>query len=187
MLDDLVTLMFTRVPKQGREREWEYAIAKMGRAARDFPGHMGTTVLKPRPGVREAYQIIVRFDSLDNFRRWESSVDRERLLQELESLESESVTYGQGTGLETWFELPEDTGNRHAMIPPPRHKMMVVSGIGVYLTITPLLLFLGPQLKGLPLYVLTLIMVTIMSVLLTYIVMPFMTKIFRRWLYKHRY
>ena len=186
MLNDPVTLMFTRVPKHGRERDWELSIAEMDRAARNFPGHMGTTALKPRAGIGKAYRIIVRFDSLDNFRRWETSEERERLLQELESMESEPVTFWQETGLETWFELPEDVGKHHMMIPPPRHKMMVVSCIGVYLTITPLLISLGPQLSGFPIYVVTLVLVAITSVLLTYVVMPVMSRIFRHWLYERQ-
>lgn len=186
MLDDPVTLMFTRVPKHGKERDWEAAMAMMGKAASEYPGHVGTTVLKPRKGINDAYRVIVNFDSLDNFRRWETSAERERLLHELESLESEPVTFRHESGLETWFEMPEDVGTGHAMIPPPRHKMMVVSGVGVYLTITPLLLFLGPLLQGVPVYILTAIMVLTMSVLLTYVVMPLMTKVFRPWLYCQR-
>lgn len=64
--------------------------------------------------------------------------------------------------------------------------MMVVSCIGVYLTITPLLISLGPQLSGFPIYVVTLVLVAITSVLLTYVVMPVMSRIFRHWLYERQ-
>ena len=186
MCKDPVTLIFTRVPKSGCEQQWKETMAEIGRVAQDFPGNLGTTVLKPRPGVERVYRIIVKFDSMENFRRWERSSERQDLLKHLEAMESEPVTLEKITGLETWFELPSEAINQQAMIPPPRYKMMITSAIGVYLTITPLLFFLGPFLERFPLYISTIFTVSIMAVLLTYMVMPLMTRIFRPWLYSDR-
>lgn len=183
MLNNSVTLMITRVPKSGCERDWELAVKEIVRAAGNCPGGLGTTVIKPREGILEAYQIIVKFDSTENFRIWEMSKEREELLRKLECMESEPVKYGHDTGLETWFELPESAGLRQPMVPPQRFKMMVVSGMGVYLTITPLLYALGSWLQLLPVYLSTMVLVAITVMLLTYVVMPAMTRIFRTWLY----
>ena len=183
MFNDPVTLIFTRVPKAGCERQWEELMAEIGRVSYNFPGNLGATVLKPRPGVERAYRIIVKFDSMANFQRWESSSERRDLIKNLESMESEPVTREKITGLETWFELPSEAIDQQAMIPPPRYKMMIASAIGVYLTITPLLFFLGPFLEQFPLYISTIFTVVITAVLLTYLVMPLITRILRRWLY----
>ena len=158
-------------------------MTEIGRVAQDFPGNLGTTVLKPRPGADRAYRIIVKFDSMANFQHWETSPERQELIKRIETMESEPVTREKITGLETWFELPGEAINQQAMIPPPRHKMMIASAIGVYLTITPLLFFLGPFLERFPLYISTIFTVAITAVLLTYIVMPLITRIFRSWLY----
>lgn len=182
MLKDSVTLMITRVPKPGREHEWEELITRLLRVAQDFPGNLGTTVLKPISQATPAYRIIVRFDNSASLNRWETSPDRLQQLKILEAMESVPVTIEQATGLEAWFELPADALARQ-MSPPPRYKMMLASGIGVYLTIMPLLFFLGSFLDRFPQYVSTLILVSIAVVLLTYAVMPLVTRILRPWLY----
>lgn len=179
MLDDPVTLAITRVPRPGCELEWEEVVGEIHRTTRGFPGSLGATVLKPSPGGRRVYRIIVRFDSLVNFQRWESSPDRQRLLKHLQSLESEPVKIEQATGLETWFEASGDMD----MKPPQRYKLMIASGIGVYLTITPLLFALGPVLNRLPLYISTLLVVPVMVPLLTYVTMPLITRALKPWLY----
>ena len=174
--------MITRVPKLGREQEWEALITRILRAAQDLPGNLGATVLKPISQATPEYRIIIRFDNSASLDRWKTSPDRLHQLKSLEAMESVPVTIEQVTGLEVWFELPADVLARQ-MSPPPRHKMMLASGIGVYLTITPLLFFLGSFLDRFPLYVATLIMVSIAVVLLTYTVMPLVTRILRPWLY----
>lgn len=179
MLEGPVTLAITRVPKSGREREWEELVVAIQQTAQGLPGSLGATVLKPVSTGKRTYQIIVHFDSLASFRRWESVPERRHLLKRLQSLESEPVKIEQATGRETWFELPGGP----AVGPPPRYKMMVATGIGVYLTITPLLFFLGPFLNGIPVYVGTLVVVPVMALLLSYVTMPVINRLLRRWLY----
>lgn len=185
-LKDPVTLMVTRVPKPGRESEWEVLMSGGLRAARQFPGNLGATVLKPTGAGERAYRIIVSFDSFASLRQWEDSAQRLELVTQLESVESAPVLIEQAVGLETWFQLPANAGSPQPMIPPPRHKMMIASALGVYLTITPLLMVLRPVLDHLPLYVATMVLVPIAVVLLTYIVMPSITRLFRPWLYRER-
>lgn len=179
ILEGTLTLAITRVPKSGREREWEEVVVAIQRAAQCFPGSLGATVLKPVSIGKRAYQIIVRFDCLASFHRWELAPERRHLLKRLQSLESEPVKIEQATGLETWFELPGGP----AAGPPPRYKMMVATGIGVYLTITPLLFILGPFLNGIPVYAATLVLVPVMALLLSYVTMPVINRLLRRWLY----
>jgi len=182
VLKDPVTLMVTRVPKLGRETEWEVLIGGGVRAARQFPGNLGATILKPTGTGERAYRIIMSFDSFASLRRWEDSAQRLELVRQLESVESAPVLIEQAVGLETWFQLPANAGSPQPMIPPPRHKMMIASGLGVYLTITPLLMILRPVLEGLPVYMATMVLIPIAVVLLTYVVMPVITKLLRRWL-----
>lgn len=186
MLSDPVTLIVTRVPKAGREAEWEGLMEGVLRAARAFPGSLGAMILKPNRKGDRAYRILVRFDNSEHLRRWEDSPRRHELLRQLDSVESEPVLIEQAMGLETWFDSRANAAAPQAMIPPPRHKMMIASALGVYLTITPLLMMLRPVLDHLPIYVATMILVPIAVVLLTYIVMPSITRLLRRWLYRER-
>lgn len=185
MFNDPVTLMITRVPRVGREREWESLMEGALRAARAFPGNLGTLILKPGREGERAYRILVRFDSSRNLRHWEESPQRQKVLKRLESVESEPVLIERAIGLETWFE-PPGTAVPSQPMAPPRHKMMIASSIGVYLTITPMLMVLRPVLDRLPVYVATMVLVPIAVILLTYVVMPAITKVLRPWLYRAR-
>jgi len=152
VLNDPVTLIITRVPKAGREAEWERIMEGVLRAARAFPGNLGAMILKPSRRGDRAYRILVRFDSSGHLRRWEDSPERHDLLRQLEPVECEPVLIEQAVGLETWFDSRANATAPQSMIPPPRHKMMIASALGVYLTITPLLMVLKPILDQLSIY-----------------------------------
>ncbi|WP_053617101.1 hypothetical protein [Nocardiopsis sp. NRRL B-16309] len=65
---------------------------------------------------------------------------------------------------------------------PPRYKTAVVSWLSVYPIITLLLWLLGPVVSELPVPIVTLILTVVLVTLQTYVVMPFMTRLFRPWL-----
>jgi hypothetical protein len=66
---------------------------------------------------------------------------------------------------------------------PQHYKITIVTWFGVFPTITLLLYLLGPLLDHLPLVIRTLVLSAIMVPLLTYVVMPWLTKLLHRWLF----
>ncbi len=69
------------------------------------------------------------------------------------------------------------------MTPPPRWKMAILTWIAIYPIITILLLILGPIILGhLPIPVVTLILSVTLVLLMTFVVMPLLTRVFRPWL-----
>lgn len=69
------------------------------------------------------------------------------------------------------------------MTPPPRWKMAIITWIAIYPIITVLLMVLGPIILGhLPIPVVTLILSITLVLLMTFIVMPLLTRAFRPWL-----
>ena len=67
--------------------------------------------------------------------------------------------------------------------PPPRHKMVVATVVGLY----PLILFVAPRLarlfEPLPSALATLSSVTILVLMMTYVVMPLVMRGMSRWLF----
>jgi len=61
--------------------------------------------------------------------------------------------------------------------------MAIVTMVGVLPTITVLLYLLAPLMMGLPLFARALILGPLMILLMTYIIMPLLTRLFKRWLY----
>jgi len=70
------------------------------------------------------------------------------------------------------------------MNPPPKYKMAVVIWLSIYPSITLLLYFLGSSLTALPLMLRTLVLTLILVPTMVFGLLPFMTRVFARWLYK---
>lgn len=66
---------------------------------------------------------------------------------------------------------------------PPRWKVAVLTWVGIYPLITTLLWVLGPVLGGLPLPAVTLALTIVLVSLMTFVVMPALTRAFRGWLH----
>jgi hypothetical protein len=81
--------------------------------------------------------------------------------------------------LETWFTLP----NKTIKAPPPKYKMALVTWLGVFVTLAVVSRLLAPLLSNLPILLNQLITTGLVVALLTYLIMPYLTRFFKRWLY----
>jgi len=142
----------------------------------DYPGLLGSTMLSPGPGEDE-YHIVYRFADSETLHNWEHSEERAQWLAKLEEM-VESERFAHVTGLETWFTLPDraDQG-------PPRWKMVAVTSTVIFALQLPIQAYLLSTLLHWPLVLRAAIMSLAMTLLMTYIVMPRVTKLLRGWLY----
>ncbi|WP_239112172.1 hypothetical protein [Halomicronema sp. CCY15110] len=150
--------------------------------ASTFEGYLGASVFRPSPQADGEYRIVFKFDRLENLKRWEHAPVRQRFLTQALQLTVDAGTFAILTGLETWFTLPAKPG----LLPPPRYKMVLVSGLAIFginqlFTLLPLdwLTLLPPILH-------LLILVFLTTTLMTYVVMPRLTKLLAGWLYPKR-
>lgn len=179
--DPPVTAVASRRVLPGREEEYERWVSGILEAAHAFPGYLGSEVMRPSGPEDDEYRIIFRFDHASNLRRWEDSEERRRHLREVRPLirHEEVRTL---TGLETWFTLPSKPGEPA----PPRYKMAVVTWLAVFPLITVIFVAFEPLLNRLPMLLRTLVLTLVMVALMTYVVMPRMTRLFAFWLYPDR-
>jgi antibiotic biosynthesis monooxygenase (ABM) superfamily enzyme len=87
--------------------------------------------------------------------------------------------YQRASGLETWFTLP---GER-AIVPPPRWKQLLVTLVGAYPMVVLLSAFVLPRVEEWPLLARAAVTPVVLLSLMTYVVMPLLTQLFRGWLY----
>ncbi|GAB4525203.1 MAG: antibiotic biosynthesis monooxygenase [Pleurocapsa sp.] len=182
--DPPVTVVITRKVKPGCEQAFEKFISGITQAAMTFEGHLGTNVFRPSHPKDHEYKIIFKFDRASNLKIWQQSECRRQWLARAESLRLEPPTVKVITGLETWFTLPSPK----PIIPPPRYKMAIVTLLALFPAIQLANVTLVPLLESLPLPVLLqrLIATGILVLLMTYVLMPRMTKLFSRWLYPQK-
>ena len=175
MQEQGVTIVVTRTVKVGREPDYEAWLRGIAEVAGRYRGHLGITIFRPRAGSRD-YTFVYRFDTEDNLSVWERSAERaEWIARAMEMCERTAVQ--RLTGLETWFANPD------ALVAmPPRWKMVVVTwGVAF-----PLIQFylrtigtvsLPPLVRG--------VLVSLAMVLtMTYLAMPWATRLLRGWLYR---
>jgi uncharacterized protein len=65
---------------------------------------------------------------------------------------------------------------------PPRHKLAVITWLGVYPTLTATLALLGPLMETWPLPLRTLLVTLLLVPLLVYLIFPLLNRAFRDWL-----
>lgn len=181
LIDPPVTVVISRRVKQGCEKAFEKFISGITASAMTFEGHLGTNVFRPSNPADNEYRIIFKFDRASNLRIWEESECRRQWLARAESLRLEPARIRVITGLETWFTLP----SKKQIVPPPRHKMATITLLALFPAIQLANLILVPLLELLPLPLLlrNLIVTAILVLLMTYVLMPRMTKLFSQWLY----
>jgi uncharacterized protein len=172
-----VTVVIHRTVKVGREKEYEELLKGVLKEAQAFPGHMGVTVMRPREGSRE-YTLVFRFDTVDNLRHWEESPERAGWIQRLAPVTEGEVRLEKLTGMETWFALPGAT-----VRPPPRYKMAMVSWLAAFPLVQLLTGVILPRLDFMPVFAKGFVMSVTMIVMMTYVVMPQLTKLLSSWLY----
>jgi antibiotic biosynthesis monooxygenase (ABM) superfamily enzyme len=181
-----VTVLITRSPRQANQKQFEQALSDTIDAALKFPGHLGVTVLKPQRGESNDYQVIVKFASEADYQRWCRSHEAAHWFGILNRLEEKPPNLEIMTGLETWFAV--NSSASRPMIPPPRYKMAIVTWIAIFGLIIVINLILGSFLASLPMLLRSFLLTVVLVALMTYVIMPRMTRLFSGWLYpKNRF
>lgn len=180
--DPPVTVVISRQVKPGCEIAFEEFISGITAAAMTFEGHLGTNIFRPSNPNETEYRIIFKFARASNLRIWEESECRRQWLARAESLTLGSPKIEILTGLETWFTLPTSK----PIVPPPRYKMAVLTWLAIFPLINIINLLFASVLNQLPPLLRSLVLTVILVLLMTYVVMPRITRLFAPWLYPKR-
>lgn len=181
--DGPVTVVIRRRVKAGREAEYEAWLRRLQTDARTLPGYLGVTTQRPAATGPREYVSAVRFESLAQLQAFETSALRQRHLAEVQSLVEGDAAWERLTGLEFWFSAPPGT-----VVPQPSRPRMALVMIGV---VFGLVLTLGAlidvalALLGLsvPYPIRLLLTVAIEVVLMTWWLMPWITRRLAPWIY----
>lgn len=169
-----VKLVLERRAKPGAQDAFELWVKELMEVAAQSPTLQGSSVLTAGGGE---YFILLRFASQDDLDRWQSLPKVAELLRQGESLATAPDQPIVRTGLETWFTLP---GLPAPPVAPPKWKMAAVT----WLTLLPQVLLLSFVIpKELPPVLSMAISTAIPVVMLTWVIMPRLTKLLYRWLY----
>jgi antibiotic biosynthesis monooxygenase (ABM) superfamily enzyme len=174
-----IHVAITRRARRGCEAEFQQALREFFQASFAHGGVLGATMIVPPPGSDSREFGILRtfadekerddFYLSSIFNAWE--VKCEPLT------ESNSWTYRPLHGLEAWFRSPQN--------PPPRWKMATATFLGVFPTAALLNLTLGAAIRPWPFILGSAVFNAAMVALLTWIVMPLVTRALHGWLHSY--
>ena len=163
----------------GREDDFAAWSDELTALAAGFPGFLGAGMLRPSR-LGDPWHVVFRFDSAGHLADWESSAPRARWLAAGEHL-VESTAVQRVSGLETWFSLPGRTAPA-----PPKWKMFLVSGSVFFLLNLVFTYAYGWLLDAWPRPLHILLISAPVTATATWLAMPRVTRLLRRWLYPDR-
>jgi antibiotic biosynthesis monooxygenase (ABM) superfamily enzyme len=178
-----VTVSITRHVAPDRVDQMVAWVRAGSSLAERFPGFLGTGWVRPGAGSDE-WHMLYRFDSDASLAAWEASDQRTWWLGSAQGLVGESRRELR-TGIEGWFDAPlqrdvEDL--RPAPAAPPRWKQAVM----IWTAFFPLSLATGLLLSwltpGLPILPRVLLTTLVMTPVMTYVVLPQLTRRLEWWL-----
>lgn len=142
-----------------------------------YPGYLATEFFEPHEKLDE-WVDIVRYDSVRDLTAFMESQERKDLLKELDSI-VESMHAHRVTGLEGWFSVNRGPGE--TIVPPPAWKQALAVLFALYPTVM-VLTYLNPLMTNLSMAVQMFIGNILSVALLTWLVMPQVSRFLGFWL-----
>ena len=175
-----IHIAITRRVRPGCETEFQQALREFFQASFAHGGVLGATMIVPPPGSDSREFGILRTFADDKerddfyaspiFKAWEEKC---RPLTEIDSWSARPLH-----GLEAWFRSPQN--------PPPLWKMAIATFAGVFPTAAILSLTLGAAIRPWPFILSSVVFNAAMVAMLTWIVMPLVTRALHGWLHPHK-
>lgn len=174
-----VTIVVRRRVRRGYEAAYEAWLERLIKGAAQMTGYVGAVVQRPREGEEPVYTSVFRFRDLETLEAFETSELRRRALAEVTELVEADAVWSRLTGLEMWFTPPAGT-----VVPQPsRLRMALVMIVVVYVLVLSLGKLVGLVMSAAPMPVRLLVTIAVEVFLMTYVLMPRLTRWLARWIY----
>ncbi|MGN9838854.1 antibiotic biosynthesis monooxygenase [Nonomuraea sp. H19] len=176
---EAVTAVISHNVRPGRERDFRRWQDKARKAQEKFPGFLGFEAFEPVPGVQEHWVVMFRYDTRERLDAWLESDARKKLLDEgREYFDYDVRTIA--SPFSGWFRFSGGAAQEQ----PPSWKQAMSVLLSLYPTVMILNLTVGRAFEAvlLPGYLAMFISNALSVALLTWVMMPFVNRIFASWL-----
>ena len=175
---DVITVVVSHPVAAADENDFLLWQERVTDAERQFAGFRGAELFRPVPGVQDEWTALYRFDTDEHLNAWLESSERERLLGEGTRFR-EFRLHRISSPFGSWFAPPE---GQEGGAGPAQWKTALSVLAGLYPTVVLLTLAISAVWKSAELWI-SLLIGNILSVsLLTWVVMPAVTRALRFWL-----
>lgn len=177
--DPTVTIVVRRRTRPGCEADFEQAMREFIAFALASPGNLGIHVIRSEQAHPREYTVVDRFADADSRRAFTAREAYREWMLRLRELTVADPLIEEMHGLSGWFALPDQPTAPH----PPEWKMALITFVGVYPLTSLLPPLFASRLSAWHPLVQNLLVTGIIVALLTWVVMPALTRLFRRWLF----
>lgn len=173
-----VKIVIERRIRPGAEAAFKAWADRFTASAGRANGHEGTSVLAAANNVRF---ILLRFASQADLEAWQGAFEYGFLMREANAVSQAGDAAQVRSGLETWFTLPDLP---MPAAPPPKWKMALLT----WVSLLPMVIALGYVFApfGMPFLAQVALTTAIPVSMLTWVVMPRLTRALYAWLYQGR-
>lgn len=175
-----VTALIVRQVKPDRFDDFEDWANGMTPIASKFQGYLGTDIIRPRDKMHTEYVIVARFDNYENLKAFMTSGEREEYLKKSAEMTVGEMVIKERHGLAAFFTLPDQPSTANI---PPKYKMAILTILALYLPLLVISTFTAILFRGFPRPLLLLISLCVLVPLMTWFIMPWITWLFRGWLF----
>jgi antibiotic biosynthesis monooxygenase (ABM) superfamily enzyme len=175
--EGLVTVVVSHPVRPADEEEFLEWQGRVTDAERGFAGFRGSQLSRPVPGVQEDWTAVFSFDTEEHLNAWLESPQRKKLLDEARQFQDFEL-HRVSSPFGSWFSLGRDADGEA----PADWKTALSVLVGLYPTVVLLTLGISEIWEDGELWE-TLLLGNILSVsLLTWVVMPIVTRALGFWL-----
>jgi len=155
-------------------RAFEELVRGMVAEMKNYKGFLGAEIIPPETPQGE-YQFIFRWASQKDLNIWDASAAHAEWLQRLGDVAEGDPEYRLLSGLEAWFSPAAIPGIKT----PSRLKMAFISWIGIFPTVVLLQATFAPLISGWHPLLQIAAFSALMIILMTWVVMPVLTRLLR--------
>ncbi|WP_299895461.1 antibiotic biosynthesis monooxygenase [uncultured Aquimarina sp.] len=167
---------YIKPEKQKEFEEWSLNIKKI---ASGFEGFLGLQSIAP-PEDSNEYITVFKFTSIPALQAWMNSEVRKAEIKKLHLFSEKDAYLKHVGGIDFWFEGPEKT----ILSTPPKWKMSILTWLAVYSGVVLLSMLYHFLLPNSPSLLITFLVTITLVPLLTWVLMPNIVKLFKRWIFK---
>ncbi|MDD2305347.1 MAG: hypothetical protein PHP53_11670 [Prolixibacteraceae bacterium] len=177
------SVVITHHIKDGKQKEYENWLNKIGSVSKSFDGNIDWQIIRPIPDLTFNYTVIIRFDTIENLKIWMESKERKQLIEEITPIFTKDDNYRIKTGLDFLFESEDEKPK-----PPVRWKQYLVTWSAIFPLSVFVPLIVLPIFKSINLsdnhYLNSFLISGTIVFLMIFVIMPNYTKLIRKWLFK---
>jgi uncharacterized protein len=175
-MNEHIHVAVIRRVRPGCEAEFQEALREFIQASFAHGGVLGAGMFVPLPGSgSREYGVLRTFRSEQERDDFYKSPLFKAWQERAKSLTEGEPEYRKLSGLEAWFRNPSQPN-------PPLWKMALVTYIGVDVVTTLLFWLIGPFIQNWPFLIRNSAFNVVVVACLTWMAMPFLTRIFNNWL-----